>query len=819
MFFRGRILSCFILIFGLSSCSWWGDKVSENKGISLSAGDMLRFGDINCIRDIGVFFADFFKGHSSEPEIRSMQNCIKSTLDSMFDIAYKDDNEGFNRKRIRNLLVSFLGNSGQYDIDNLSELIFRLKRFFVGGGKNSFFKEEWNKFKPDLAELADALVSSYDAAKIIFFSKKEEDNLLAREDFYSRLSESFRIVDRVKNRHLKTLEIEEIDGLVTVLLKTSNLLKRFIPISMTAREIVYPTEGIFELGQSTFVRTVWDVFELQARLREVNSKNILVGESSADVVKSLGILTDKFKSWSEEYPETYSFSIDQVKNLISQMFEIGFLKKSMKSITPVNETVKNIFTRVFGDGVIKRKDFKLLSDTFESWIKYYPKLLKDLELKWAQDVYSVLKKEGNFNDKNAQMMDDLLNDFEKPKFISGSNVPIHISYSKERYLTPEENYFDRSFKQLSMVLAALLMRAYNPELNKGKSGLDVSFDKKGLSRLLYDFRPLGLELGFVNRYSCNSFERIFKEADILTRNANGDGLMSLIETAEWFGTMVVTASLTEHVFSRIEKKCAFEGEKSYGYPFYNRSCFKKSLFNDKGNLENYFPNLSVYMKILRSESMRQEFEEKIGEYSNIATYYYKYQGLNSRLFKTLFINQMNTCFYAKKNIKSYLEFPLSRVEFNAVVAALIYLENSFEEYDTSGFSSGWTYSKDKDPEGADLIIDGQEFSAFVKDRVSRENMGSFIKLLQDNNLFVDLTGPVIDWALKNMLETSIKLDRQRVMDIFKNAISDSDGTAIHPLELNFCEEVMSGKESGSVSYDTEAVLQCSNPIDPIDPID
>ena len=810
MFFRGRMLSCFILIFGLSSCSWWGDKVSENKGISLST-DMLRFGDINCIRDIGVFFADFFKGHSSESEIRSMQNCIKNTLDSMFDIAYKDDNEGFNRKRIRNLLVSFLGNDGQYDMDNLSELIFRLKRFFVGGSKNNFFKEEWEKFKPDLADLADALVSSYDAAKIIFFSNKE-NSLLEREDFYSRLSKNFRIVDRVKNRHLKTLEIEEIDGLVTVLLKTSNHLNRFIPISITAREIVYPTEGIFELGQSTFVGTVWDVFELQARVREVNSKNILVGESSADVVKSLGILTDKFKSWSEEYPETYSFGVDQVKNLISQMFEIGFLKKSMKSITPVNETVKNIFTRVFEDGVIKRKDFKLLSDTFESWIKYYPKLLKDLELKWAQDVYSVLSTGGNFNDENAQMMDDLLNDFEKPKFISGSNVPIHILYSKERYLTPEENYFDRSFKQLSMVLAALLMKVYNPKLNKGKSELDVSFDKKGLSRLLYDFRPLGLELGFVNRYSCNSFERIFKEADILTRNANGDGLMSLIETAEWFGTMVVTASLTEHVFSRIEEKCAFEGEKSYGYPFYDRSCFKKSLFNNKRNLENYFPSLLVYMEILRSESRRKEFEEKIGGYSNVATYHYKYQGLNSSLFETLFINQMNTCYYAKST-KSYLNFPLSRVEFNTVVAALIYLENFFKEYDTSGFSSGWTYSKDKDPEGADLIIDGQEFSAFVKDRVSKENMGSLIKALQDNNLFVDLTSVVFDWeyVLKNMLETSIKLDRQRVMDIFKNAVSD--GTAIHSLELDFCEEVMSGKESGSVSYNTEAVLQCSNPID------
>ena len=804
MSFRGKTF-LFLLAFSLllPSCSWWGDENVQSTGIALDTSSVIKFGDINCIKNTGAFFADYFYGRSSVSEIRDMQKCVENTLDSMFDLAYKNDEVGFNRTRIKNVLESVISQNRSYDLDELADLIFRLKRFFVGGGKDSFFKEEWERFRPDLAEVANALIASHKSSKTIFFSGKDK-NLLEREEFYHRLSNSFKAIDRVKNKHPKTLEIKEIESLVSVLLKVSDL-DHFTPLAMTARKIIYPTEEIFEKEQGVFLKTVWDVFEIQTRAREISfTQGILVGESSADVIKALGILTDRLQVWSGEYPETFSFSTDHIKQLIDQMYDIGFLNDIMENADPINETVENVFKRIFGSTKIKQKDFTLLREIFNGWAQYYPRLLVDLDAEWAKTVYSVLVDEELKTGTRTKEMAKMLDVFDQPNFISGPSTPIHILYDKRRTLTPEEVYLDKSLKQLFLALAEPVMKAYNPELNEKTSGIGVIFNTKGLDRLLIDFRPIGLELGFINRYSCNSSTRIFTESNLLTKNANGDGFISLIEAAEWLGTMIVTSSLTDHVFSRIEKECAYKGEHVYGYPFYNRECFKKSMFNNKENIENYFPGFLTYMDILRSDSRRKVFEEQMGGWVNYAKSYYAYNELDPNFFETVFMNQMNACFQVKDK-EAYLDFPLSRAEFNATIATLIYVENFYSSYDTTGFKSLWA----DEPQGPDLIIDGGEVSVFARDKVNEDNTRTIAKAIRSESWLARRYGHEERWVntLRGLPEWAVKMDRQRLTDIIKNIMSDT--LVVDPLEQNYCEQVMnSAMNTGTVAYDTEARLQC-----------
>ena len=67
---------------------------------------------MRCIKDTGSFFSGYFQGRSSTlKEIESMKDCMESTIDLMFEFAYKDDEIGFNRARIKNVLSSVVGSS------------------------------------------------------------------------------------------------------------------------------------------------------------------------------------------------------------------------------------------------------------------------------------------------------------------------------------------------------------------------------------------------------------------------------------------------------------------------------------------------------------------------------------------------------------------------------------------------------------------------------------------------------------------------------------------------------------------------------------
>ena len=789
----------------ISSCSWWGDKgkSAQSTGVTLSVGNVLRFDDMRCIKNTGSFFSGYFQGRSSTSEIQSMKGCMESTIDLMFEFAYKDDAIGFNRARVKNVLSSVVGSSYEDSLDDLSDLLFRLKRFFIGGGKDSFFKEEWERFKPNLKWIADAFISSQgDAVELIFFSDRDK-GLIEREGLYERLSQSFSTIDRIKNKYPKTLKIEEIEALLSSLLKVSNL-DRFIPLIMAARQIIYPIENIFKFEQGSFLKTTWDVLEFQSRVREIDfGVGIFLEESLADFIKSLRILTRNFKLWSEAHPDTFSFNIDEVEKIILQMFEVEFLSNKMANFSKINESIKNILSSLFDGKIMTKEDFVFLSEIFEKWANYYPKLLEGLNLQWADNVHSVLKNDESFSSKNHETIDAMLNTFKKPRFVSASNNKlIHILYNDRRKLTQEESYFNKSLKHLFLTVAEPIIKAYSPEINEGLEGEAVLFDRKGMRRLFSEFRPIGLEFGFLSKYNCDSSGRAFIEANFLTRNANGDEYVSLFEATEWLGTMVVTANLTNYVFSRIDKKCAYGGQEGYGYPFYNRTCFQESLFNNHANLMNYFPGFMTYMQTLRSESTRGEFEKSIGGFKNLAHRYYNYNELNPEFFKMVFMNQMNNCFHAKEK-KEYLDFPLSRNEFNGVVAVLIYVENFFAEYDKTGISGFFS----SDPKGSDLIIDGQELSAFLKG-IDESYLRIFARAIKKNWYWWGLASENF-WVAKlsNLPETLIKLDRQRITDLIKNFMSDH--FEVDQLEINFCNQVMvSAQDTGVITYDTGVALQC-----------
>ncbi len=825
MSFRGKkTVLLFVFSFLLTSCSWWGGEKDNNSNIRLSDNRIEGFGDISCIKNTGEFFGDYFAGRSSTAEIMEMKTCIEETLDTMFELAYKDDEIGFNRVRVKNILSSVVENS--YDLDEMTELMFRLKRFFVGGGKDSFFIEEWFRFKSELPYLAKALDTSRYAASLLFYSTKEK-KLLEREVLYDTLKSSFQEFDFIKNKFPKTLKKEEALALILSILKVSSL-EVLTDLIKAGFDIIYPGETIFFEEQQSFVKTVWDVLIFQSRIREVSFPNgLLYGETTADLIKSVGMISSRLSRWGNLYPNEYSFLIDDVKKLISELFNSGFLDAHISNDEALNKTFENFALRIFGSPKLENEDFDLVYDAYKTWADLYPKLIVDLDDEWAKTVLISLSTNLDYsevlatdkdlfdekyiksfpNDESInsryQNFEVLLESFDKPHFISEPNRPVYILFDENRTLSPIEQYFDKSLKQLFLVVVDPIARAYNPELNRYNSPGNVVMDKLGLGKLISDFRPIGLELGLVNSYNCNFEERIFLESNLLTRNANGDEFVSVFEAAEWLGTMIVTSNLTNHVFSRIGKECAYEGIEVNGYPFYKRSCFKKSLFNNSETLENFFPSFKDYLRLLGSDSRKSEFEEKITNSSNIINNLgIKLNKLDIDYYQTTFTNKMNACLQ-NLNDDIFLEFPLSRAEFNGTIAALIYIENFFLQYDKTGLKGGFFGGGD-DPVGSDLIIDGGEVSSFIKERVSEENKQLILGKIKE--IVPSSVYKIIKGQLEKLGDGIIRLDRQYAISFMTQVLSDN--LVLNPLEQEYCYDVVKSAEQGSIFYDVETQATC-----------
>ena len=825
MSFRGKktvllITCCFML----SSCSWWGGEKDQNPNIRLSDNRVEGFGDISCIKNAGEFLSDYFSGRSSTFEIMEMKTCIEDTLDTMFELAYKDDEVGFNRVRVKNILSSVVDNS--YDLDEITELMFRLKRFFVGGGKDSFFIEEWLRFKSELPYLAKALDKSRYAVNLLFYSTKEK-KLLEREILYDTLKASFQEFDFIKNKYPKTLKREEALALILSIIKVSSL-NELIPLIKAGFDIVYPSEAVFYEEQKSFVKTAWDVLIFQSRIREVSFPNgLLHGEATADLIKSIGLISSRLSRWGNLYPNDYSFSIDDVKKLITELFEIGFLDVFLSDEEPLNKTFENFALRIFGSPELTSEDFNLVYKAYKTWADLYPKLLTNLDEEWAKtvltslssklDYLEVLRSDKDLFDKRYfdsfdddtsinirfQNLEVLLETFEKPHFISEANRPLYILFDEDRSLSALEKYFDKSLKQLFLVVVDPIARAYNPDLNQNSNPGEVVMDKLGLGKLISDFRPIGLELGLVNSYNCNFAERIFLESNLLTRNANGDGFVSVFEAAEWLGTMIVASNLTNHIFSRVSKECAYEGLEVNGYPFYKRSCFTKALFNNSETLENFFPSFKDFLRLLSSDSRKFEFEKKITNTSNIIRKLgFKLNKLDIDYYQTTITNKMNACLQ-NLNDNVFLEFPLSRAEFNATIAALIYIENFFLQYDKTGLKGGF-FSGGDDPKGADLIIDGGEVSKFIKEKVSEEYKELILAKVKES--VPSSVYQIIKGKLEKLSDGVIRLDRQNAISLISQALSDN--LELDPLEQKFCYDVMRSATQGSVFYDVEAQATC-----------
>ncbi|MGH1468198.1 MAG: hypothetical protein ACRBBP_04860 [Bdellovibrionales bacterium] len=768
----------------ITGCSWWGGENTDNRVVKFDESEILGTSS-ECLDGLDTFFSTYFKGLSQERDIKENLFCIKDMSGKIFEYAQEGSVEkGFSRSEIYNSFKAVFPNKDQKSIEGNVELLFLVKRLFIGGEEDGFSRSEKEKFDSALVKVEQELIAARVVIKHLFYF--HEDSLSSREKSFDLLRTSFESLDSIRKESGGVIVEEESLSIIKHVFKDNSSISKFRNIALVAKRYLFGSGESFLNSQGEFFTRIFNALEVQSRLHSVDfSDGFLVGKTFYDLQVALEILTGKLRLWSS-LDESYSLHIDDVKDLVFELRALGVMRSMFTDAELVNKSFEKFLLKIFKSNKFTLESFEQFYHIIQNWIRRPNRIISKYEFPWAVGRLDGLRKE-------SVLILDEIGSFHKPQFLSGVGKPVLLKRDDED-LSEEEEYFDSSLKHTLYTLIFEFFKAYSSnESLSAKEDNALSLEFAEVKNIFDDLRPLALEMGFANPYTCNSENRSFVEADSLTLNGNGDNKLSINEAVEWMGTMISVGSVSKHMFDKVEPKCGIPGIKVLGYNFVSRSCAAKELFGRSRVIGSYFPSTLPYLELLNSEGRKEEFE------SDLNSWILTPKAGDSTSYSDFLSTAFNTC--------GQEDFPLNRGELNSVVAVNYYLENIFYQFDKTGLKS-WVLGDD--PKGSDFIIDGGELSNFLEGKLSFQ-MDNLVKLYEDKypNIKNIVKGRTIKNTLTSLPEASAKFDRISVFGLVDGAISGFFAQEPHQYEKNYCNDVYSSFKKNDIFYRTEERLMCT----------
>lgn len=780
-----KVFLIFIQVVLVTGCSWWGGKNTDNKVVKFDESEILGTSS-DCLDGLDTFFSSYFKGLSQERDIKENFSCIQDMSGKIFEYAKEGSVEkGFSRNEIYTAFKSVFPRKDPKSIEGNVELLFLVKRLFVGGEEDGFSRSEKVVFDQALIEIEKELISARTAIRHLFYFHK--DSSLSRNESYKTLKECFESLDSIRKTFGGALLENESFSIIKHVFKEGGSIEKYKDIALVAKNYLFGTGESFKNSEGEFFTRVFSALEVQSRFHSVNfSDGFLVGETFYDLQIALEIITDRLRVWSRQ-DTAYSLNIGDVKNLVTELRALGVMRNMFSDASLVNKSFEKFLMKIFKTNQFKSESFEQFYKIIQNWIRRQNRIISRYEFSWVAGRLDGLRKE-------SVLILEEIGSFHKPQFLSGIGKPTLLKRDDEA-LSEEEEYFDLSLKHTLYTLVFEFFKAYSSNTSLAtEEDASLSLEFADVKSIFDDLRPLALEMGFANPYTCNSENRSFIEADSLTLNGNGDNKLSINEAVEWMGTMISVSSVSKHMFDKVEPKCAIPGIKVLGHNFMSRSCAVEELFGRSRVIGSYFPSTLPYLELLNSEGRKEEFEDNLNSW--ILTPKAGDNTSYSKFLSTAF----NNC--------GQEDFPLNRGELNTVVAVNYYLENVFYQFDKTGLKN-WAWSDD--PKGSDFIIDGAELSNFLKKKMSYQ-MDNLVKLYEDKypNIRHIVKGRTIRNTLTNLPESSAKFDRVSIFGLIDGAISGFFKKEPHQYEKNYCNDVYSSFQQKDIFYRKEERLMCTS---------
>jgi hypothetical protein len=789
MSFKSIFMSS-VLIISLTGCSWWGGDISDNTVIKLDEREVLG-NSTSCIDELGSFFSNYFSGHTTENEINRHFGCVLETVDVIFENATeKDQNKGFTRKEIHQILTTIFPKKDEDFLEDNIEILFLVKRIFVGGGLDGFTRVDHLNLKAVLPEVKTEFIKSRKSIKHLFLGAKLSFD--ERNEAFEQLSVSFKTLDKIKMDNSGEITESEGNALVEYIFKSETLLQ-FKDIAYVAKTFVFNDDPkTFLKSQEDFFERLILVFEVQSRLRALNfNQGLLFGKSYYDLETSVLLTSKSLLKWAS-LDKSWYIHVESFSSMLKAITAAGFWTDKFTDPELVSSSVQKMLTQIFEKEKLDKSSMERLDGIFKDWVNRQENIISKFNFSW------IIKKKISDIGAESQNIVDEVETFKFPQFVSELNAPIVINREGSSFV-PAEQYFDQSLKHLLISAANEVFKAYSAvqPFTRGASNVRITLTLSDLTRIFQDIRPLGLEFGFNDPHHCGSEKRVMIEADSLTLSGNGDNKVSIRESVEWLATMISVASVSDQAFARIEESCSLPGMKVLGAPFLDRSCALKQLTGNDQILLRHFKGTSHYVDMLKSDTRRADFESKLGGLVDwVGGVEYKKE-THVEFLKNRY-NSSNTCIEND-------DFPFSKREFNTAFAINIYVENLYHQFDKSGVDSWWPGTTD--PGGADFIIDGIELSNFLKSKAS-SMIDVLVPIYKKKSFWTrHLSDKQVKGLLRNLPENTNYMDRSRSFQLLNMFLNAAEPQARHPMQNKFCEDVSRSQES-DIFYEKEDRRMC-----------
>jgi|GEM_PF-3395144 len=293
-----RLILSLIFITSVSACSWWGGEKHDGSTLKLDEGEVLGK-STDCIDETGTFFFNYFKGTTTDADIQRNFKCVVDTIDVIFENANEQQpQKGFSRDEMSKIFTTIFPNKDKEFLTDNIEILFLIKRVFVGGLIDGFSRLDHKNLKEALPKVQKEFSASKKAIAHLFYG--EDKTFESRSEGLEQLNKSFRALDKVKSDYKGELTEPEGRSVVTQIFKQQTL-KRFVKLALVAKTFVFNNDPkVFLVSQKDFFERLIRVLEAQARLRSLDfSKGFLFGKSYYDLKHAVLLVGASFLKWSK----------------------------------------------------------------------------------------------------------------------------------------------------------------------------------------------------------------------------------------------------------------------------------------------------------------------------------------------------------------------------------------------------------------------------------------------------------------------------------------------------------------------------------------
>ncbi len=588
---------------------------------------------ISCLKEVSNQLKSFLKSETNAKDVDQSFNCLDKTLNEFQTrVEGRSDAQSFTAEDLFEIFKNFLADA-EISKEATQELLL-LKSAILGGTEQKITKKEISDLRKFLVALKPELKSLIPYARVFTFEKGEtaiSKNLI--RDAFAQLNMSLKNLMKATSVARSTYQFEDFKRLISHFSLAQGQQADIIRLASKVKNVlvgnyVLQTEADYQL----FIDNLTEVLRLyaiqvQGTIRFEIATSVGMNEA-IDYIQDWLILLEN----SVQYKNKQTILLETLNPVVEEIARLDILPIKVNGSTLVN-FYRTLLMRVFDSGregeinkltgltALHFSNIKREVAIYRIYMHFIDQTTPNASRVPIAQIQLKLKA----FDPNLEYILNKFDKFEQTKILRAfdelraeflTSRPVVYRF-KKMVIAANQNDWDQNWEDLarglySKVLARQLLIGWGvtpitSEIPAGYASKEVKqsyMTEEGLIHWYADFRDFGIESKAFDKRSANAGAESFKQADLLTYSANGDGRMSYMESVQYVNMLVSGGgeTLAEIRAGMTRGGCNLTEIDGFDFYWNQEACAINEL---KKNFKFYFSNLSYLNQYVQTLNAAQ----------------------------------------------------------------------------------------------------------------------------------------------------------------------------------------------------------------------